>query len=370
MHLSIDALKERARRLARTDDLWGSAWEPAAKALLGAVEAEAGLLPNRAEATALEMVDHLVTRARIATRLRERPDTLEVPVPAPVVISGLPRSGTTLLHNLLARAPGMRGYRLWELRAPATPADAPLDWARRQVDLTQTMLDRLYTAQPRFKTIHPLAPADPDECNWLFRRSFATPVYAWTFRAPSYYRWLRKADLGPAYAEHRVQMQLLRWRSPGGVPVLKDPGHLWALDALFATYPDAVVVRLQRDLESCVPSLASLCHALWTAGSEHDDPVEVGREVLTMVRDALEIERRARLAHPGRFLDVAYTDLVADPVGTVRGVLSALGRRLDDEGEARVKAWMGAQRKAPAHRYGLADFGIDARSVASVEAQA
>ncbi len=370
MHLSVEALSERARRLARADDLWGEAWQPAARALLGAIEAEAGLLPNRAEATAVEMVDHLVTRARIATKLRERPDILDLDVPSPIVISGLPRSGTTLLHNLLARAPGMRGYRLWELRAPATPAEAPLDWSRRQVELTQGMLDRLYTAQPRFRTIHPLAPTDPDECNWMLRRSFATPVYAWTFRVPSYYRWLRTADMRAAYAEHKVQMQLLRWRSPGGVPVLKDPGHLWAPDALFAAYPDAIVVRLNRDLGECVPSLASLCHALWTTGSEHDDPAEVGREALAMVKDGLEAERRARQDHPGRFLDVAFTDLVADPVGTVRRVLTSLGRRLDGEGEARIRAWMGAQVKAPAHRYGLADFGLDARAVAEMEADA
>lgn len=372
MHLSVEALSERARRLARTDDLWGAAWEPAARVLLGAIEADAGLLPNRAEATAVEVVDHLVTRARIATKLRERPDILDVPVPAPIVISGLPRSGTTFLHNLLARAPGMRGYRLWELRAPATPADAPMDWSRRQVELTQGMLDRLYTAQPRFRSIHPLAPADPDECNWMLRRSFATPVYAWTFRVPGYYRWLRSADAAGAvtraYAEHKVQLQLLRWRSPGGVPVLKDPGHLWALDALFASYPEAIVVRVHRDLAACVPSLASLCHALWSTGSEHDDPAEVGREALAMVREALEEERRARQAHAGRFLDVDYNALVADPVGTVRRILTSLGRRLDTEGEARLRAWMGAQKKAPAHHYGLEAFGLDAGAVASVMA--
>ncbi len=366
MSLSVHTLAERARRLARSEDLWGEGWEPAARALLGAIEAESGLLPNRTETTAVEMVDHLVQRARIATRLRERPDVLDTPVPAPLVISGLPRSGTTLLHNLLARAPGLRGYRLWELRAPVTPADAPLDWSRRQVELTQATLDRLYTAQPRFKAIHPLAPGDPDECNWLFRRSFATPVYAWTFRVPSYYRWLRAQDPRPAYAEYRAQLQLLRWRSPGGVPVLKDPGHLWALDALLTTFPDAVVVRLHRDPAAAVPSLASLCHALWSTGSEVDDPVDVGREVVGMVRDALDGERRARQAHPGHFLDVAYTELVADPVGTVRRILGAFGRRLDDEGEGRLRAWMASQKKAPAHRYGLADFGLDEGVVAGL----
>lgn len=359
MSLSVDAIAQRARRLARSEDLWGDTWEPAARALFSAVEAEAHLLPNRAETTAVEMVDHLVTRARVATRLRERPDILDLPVPAPIVVSGLPRSGTTFLHNLLARASGLRGYRLWELRAPATPLDAPLDWARRQVELTQHMVDRLYVAQPRFKAIHGLSPADPDECNWMFRRSFVTPVYAWTFRVPSYYRWLRTADATHAYVEHRIQLQCLRWRSPGGVPVLKDPGHLWHLDALLAAYPDARIVRLQRDLDACVPSLASLCHALWSTGSEVDDPVEVGRHVLDMVRDGLDTERRVRAAHPDNFVDVAYEDLVADPVGTVRRLLERFDRRLDAEGEGRLRAWMAAQHKAPAHRYGLGDFGLD-----------
>ena len=285
-------------------------------------------------------MDHLVTRARVAKLLAERPEIRDVPLPAPVFITGLPRSGTTLLHNLMAQLPGWRAWRMWELRSPAVPTGAPADWPRRQLQQSRMMVDALYTANPRFRDIHPVSADGPDECNWALRRSFHTPVWGWSFRAPSYLQWLWQADARPAYLDYRAELQILRWQRPGGVMVLKDPGHLWAPEALLHAFPDARIVRLRRDLDACLPSLASLCRSLWSMGSEPARPQEVGRAVIGMVEVAHARERAARLAAPGQFIDLDYRDLVADPVGAACSLAASLGMPAGAHGAARARAWM------------------------------
>jgi hypothetical protein len=366
--LDPDLILEKAQKLARTNHFLGDAWEPAFRALLGAVDAEARLHALRADRLAGEMVHGLVTRARMSEALRARPDIAAARVPAPVVITGLPRSGTTLLHNLLARVPGHRAYRLWELRAPVFAPSAPVDQPRRERDAAAEVVEWLYMRAPAFRSIHPLSADAPDECNWLFRPTFATMVFAWTNFVPSYDAWLAQADHVPAYQDWLLQLKLLRWRSPGGVPVLKDPGHLWGLDALHEVCPDARVVVLSRDPLESVPSLASLCFTLQSMDSDFRDPRAVGPYVLSMVRRAREGLARARARRPEQFIDLEYQRLVADPVAAVAELLATLGRPLDREGEARCRRFLAEQRRDrhPPHRYTLEQFGLTREAVADL----
>jgi hypothetical protein len=358
--LDPDLILEKARQLARSDDFLGDAWEPAFRALLAAVDAEARIHPSRAERFAGEMVQCLVTRTRIAHALRARPEIADAPAPAPVVITGLPRSGTTLLHNLMARVPGNRAYRLWELRAPVFAPGAPADQARRERDAAVEVVEWLYGRAPAFRAIHPLSADAPDECNWLFRPTFSSMVFAWTNFVPAYDAWLARSDRVPAYRDWLLQWKLLRWRSPGGVPVMKDPGHLWSLDALFEVCPDARVVVLSRDPAETTASLASLCFTLQSMDSDARDKAAVGTYVRSMVRRGREALARARARSPAHFLDVDYRRLVADPVAVVGEIQASLGRPLDPEGAARCRRFLADQRRdeAPAHRYTLEEFGL------------
>src|SRR5260221_7756810 len=182
--LDPDLIIERARLFARSDDFFGERWVPAFRALLEAVDAEARLRPGRRERFASELVQLLVTRSRTAAALRAHPEIASLSVPGPVVISGLPRTGTTLLHNLLALLPGNRSYRLWELRAPAFPSGAPLDQPRRERDAAREAPAWIESRAPIFRTIHPMDADAPDECNFLLRPTFTTPVFAWTNHVP------------------------------------------------------------------------------------------------------------------------------------------------------------------------------------------
>lgn len=356
--LDPDVLIDKARQFVRSDDLLGDAWQPAFRELLAAIEAEGQPRPRRSEQLAREMIGLLVARARLGALVRARPEIAEIELPAPLVITGLPRSGTTLLHNLCARVPGSRAYRLWELRAPAFAAGAPVDQPRRELAATTEALAWLYEHAPRLRAIHAVHAEQPDECNWLLRPTFTTPIFAWANHVPSYDRYLAVTDPEPAYREWLLQLQALRWRSPGGTPVLKDPGHLWALDALHAVQPNARVVVLARDLRESVASLCSLCATLQEMEADPPGRAAIGRYVLGMVERGLACLAQARAHRPDRFLVVSYRGLVADPVATVRMIHDWSGRPLDAHGERRCRAYLDAQTQQPRHEYSLAEYGL------------
>jgi Sulfotransferase family len=361
MSLDPDLVLEKARLFARSDDFLGERWMPAFRALLFAVDAEAGLLPARRDRFAGELVQLLVMRSRIAALLRMRPELVSEPMPAPVVISGLPRTGTTLLHNLLSRVPGNRGYRLWELRSPAFTPNTPFDQPRRERDATLEAIRWIESRAPRFRSIHPLDADGPDECNWLFRHSFATPVFAWTNFIPSYERWLfDQSDRRVGYEEWLLQLKLLRFRSPGGVPILKDPGHLFSLDVLLELCPDATVIVLERELSECVPPLASLCYTLQSIETRPLDPARVGAFALQTAKRGRGTLAAVRARHPDRFIDLAYTELVANPLAVAEKVQGLLGLPWDEEARSRCRRFLDSQTRSEPHRYSLSDFGIGA----------
>ncbi|MCA9716161.1 MAG: sulfotransferase [Myxococcales bacterium] len=356
--LDPDILIETAQQLVRSDDLMGREWEPAFRVLVESLAREAGLRPARVETAVAELLGLLTTRGRVAALLRARPELRERPTPAPAIITGLPRTGTTLLHNLMAVVPGNRAYRLWELRAPAFAIDAPPEQARRELEATQAMLRWLYGRAPAFRDIHPMAADAPDECNWLLRATFTTPFFAWLNHVPSYERFLADADFRPAYRDWDLLLRALRWRSPGGAPVLKDPGHIWAPDALLATRPDARLIVTVRALDEVVGSFCSLCSTLQHMDADGPGDAVVGRTTLRLLERGLARLERAYAEHRARILLVDYREFVADPVATVERIQHWLDRPFDDRAAAACRAFLEGQPRHAPHRYSLARFGL------------
>ena len=357
-----DSLMQSAATLAGSDDFGEPFFREGLEVLLRAWEEEAALHPARAWRTCGSVVELLATRARLAQRLRARPQIAAVPLPAPMFITGLPRTGTTMLHNVLGGLPGMRAFRAWELRAPVAPEGAGPEWAARQIAQTADDIRGLYLRVPGFARIHKVEAEAPDECNWLFRHSFSTLVFSFMWRTPSYLRWVMGAPRHRAYADYRRQLQVLCEREPPGQQlVLKDPCHLWHLDALLDTFPDAVVVQLHRDPAEAVSSLCSLCHSLQTMDSGHSDPAATGRYCVEMVDRGLAEMLRMRAERPGaRFVDVAYRELIRDPVGQVERICEAVGRPLDERGALAVSEWLAKNPHRPGgHRHRPEDFGLE-----------
>jgi hypothetical protein len=175
-------------------------------------------------------------------------------------------------------------------------------------------------------------------------------------------RWVSGAPRHAAYADYRRQIQVLTERESAAQLVMKDPCHLFHLDALLDTFPDAVVVHLHRDPAEAVSSLCSLCHALHTMDSGHSDPAATGRYCVEMVDRGVAAMMRVRAERPAaRFVDVLYRSLLRDPLGEIERICEAARRPLDERGALLVSSWLCKNPHKPLdHRYRPHDFGLEA----------
>jgi hypothetical protein len=335
--------------------------------LLRALQSEGRLTLLGRIAARADIAGLLATRLRLEADRKEYPAIADEVIRRPLFVVGLPRTGSTLLHHLLAQDPGGRVARAWEVMEPSPPpdraryeTDARIGRAARRL----TWFDRI---APDFRRIHPLGAELPLECIAIMSASFASPRFHTTYHVPSYQAWLAGADLYPAYDFHRRFLQHLQWRAPAGHWVLKAPSHVFGFEALFATYPDAVVVQTHRDPLTVLASVASLTLVLQGAFTDHLDLAEIGAEVTQRwssgLERAMQARRDARVDE--RFVDVRYQEMLRDPMAIVRRIYDRFGMTLSVEAEARMQRFLARHPKDRhgAHRYSLSAFGLDARDL-------
>lgn len=289
--------------------------------------------------------------------------------PRPVFVTGLPRSGTTALHRLLTADPRHQGLELW-LAATPQPRPPRSAWAdNADHQRVKADLDRRVAANPGLNGMHFMAPDVVEECWWLDRQTFRSWSFPSTAHLPTYAAWLAQQDLTPGYEHHRRALQLIGSTEPDRRWVLKNPSHLFALDALLAAHPDALVVQIHRDPLSAIASVSSLTASSARGTSDAFTPEAIGRWCLDLWADAADRFDRARSNRPATsFVDVEYADLLTDPVAVVARVYDALGVVLDEGAVAAVAAADEASRQGaarPDHRYALADFGLTEAEVAA-----
>jgi hypothetical protein len=214
---------------------------------------------------------------------------------------------------------------------------------------------------PEFFAIHPVEAHAPEEDVLLLDLHFMSPTADATLRVPAYSAWLAATDQRPAYRFFRRVIQLLHWQRAGRW-LGKTPHHLENLDVLLDVFPDAKVIHTHRDPVRVVASFCSMMahgRALFSASV---DPHEVGSQLadkaVRAVTRAIAVRGRAA---PQHFLDVAYADLVSDPLKQARRIEEFLGLPLSPATEASMRGFLAAnpQHKQGVHRYRLEDFGID-----------
>ena len=307
----------------------------------------------------------LENRLRLCDALKRNPAIERGEVRRPIFVLGLPRTGTTILHELLAQDPANRVPMTWEVFHPFPPPErATHDTDPRIAAVEQHFagIDRLL---PDFKRMHPMGALLPQECVALTAHDFATMIYHTSNRVPAYQAWLESADLRPVYASHKRWLQHLQWKCPADRWVLKSPGHLWALDALLDVYPDALFVQTHRDPLKVVAPLTSLVTTLRGLASNDVDPIEIGADWTERLAGGLEASMRtrdrARLG-PDRVIDVQFREFVGNEIETVRRIYEHFGLAFSAEAESRMRAFIAANPKDKhgAHRYRLSDAGLDA----------
>jgi len=366
---TVEDLHASATRITGLDDFGGNddGYLEGLEVLLASYARDAGLTPLGNGSARMFLRGALVARLLSEAQWRQHPEHADVAIERPIFVTGLPRTGTTALHRLLTADPAHQGLELWltEVPQPRPPRET---WADNPVFAgIQAGFEKHHLENPEYMGLHYIAADQVEECWQLLRQTMRSISFECLSHLPTYSAWLQDQDWRPAYRRHRRLLQLIGLPDAGRRWVLKNPSHLFALDALFEVYPDALVVQTHREPRTAIASVCSLAAASSAGWSDTFTGATIGRDQLELWARGLEKFTADRAAlDPSRFLDVAYEDFVADPIGAAEGVYTHFGLPLSDEARLAMRAihdesTSGGRR--PAHRYTLADAGLTADDV-------
>ncbi len=301
----------------------------------------------------------LSERLRIEDAWKQHPEIREVPIVAPMFLTGLPRTGTSALLNLLSQDPAMRPMELWEGMNPSPlPGNPPKTEDPRYVGIKE-FLDHMYGENPDFDAIHHTTADTPEECVHLLNHTFADVQFGVEVLMEPYASWFQSQDHRASYEYYSDILRMLHWQRPGERFLLKTPAHLWALDVLVEMFPDCSIIITHRDPLQCVASYASMMDALMAGRSF--DRQELGPVVLEYLAAKMDHALACRdQIDPARILDVEYTDFIAEPAATARSIYGHFGIRVTDDLEAAWAAHVTAhpQGEHGEHEYSLAEYGL------------
>ena len=359
------ALRDKAQRQTGLSDFGGTTFHEPFEILLQSLRDEAQLNARGVFMLHRTMLRLLTNRLRTEQAFADNPALAETPIPRPLYVIGFPRTGTTLLHNLLACDPAARWMRLWEGLYPA-PAPQSLEDDPRIAEVEEWAAGFEKVA-PRLAAAHKLDPRGPEECLWLIEHTFNDLIFELRAHVPTYSRWLaeHEADIDIHHYYRRL-LQLLGAHCRGNHWVFKAPRHLPGLAGLLAVFPEARIVQTHRDPAAVLPSLCSLCEILRGAASDAVDKPTIGAHWHARLKAIFEQATAVRsTAAEGQILDIQYADLVTDPIATVQHIYAHHGYEFTELFEAAMRQWLAANRqhKHGAHRYTLEEYGLSEAQV-------
>jgi hypothetical protein len=306
-----------------------------------------------------------VTRLRANEWFRRHPEILEERLPPAVVILGLARTGTTLLHRLLAADPRFYSAAWWECRYPV-PADGDVSGEQRRA-AAKAEVAAILEAQPELAAIHPWDALGADEDIMLIDQTLLSTTAESLACIPGYREWIHAQDLRPAYTYLLKLMQFLQWqKKQRGEPpaerwVLKTPMHLGYVDVITELMPDAMFVQTHRDPITTIPSFASLVHGLWAGGSDSADAYQAGHQWCATFEEHLNKCLADRQTLPrDRFVDVDFRDTVSRPLEVVERIYRRIGLPMTAVARQRIEEYMRSHPREgrPKHEYTLEQFGF------------
>lgn len=362
--LDADSLVAAARKRSGLSDFGGDTFHEGLEHLITSLEGEAHLSTLGRVIARTEILMLLENRLQLQEWRRRNPEIARVSIERPIFIIGMPRTGTTILHEVIAQDPRIRVPMTWEVDLPFPPPESATYASDPRIAQTNKTLGKTDSLIPDFKRMHPMGAELPQECVRITAMDFASMIFQTTYRVPSYTDWLHSdADLAPAYALHRRMLQHLGWRCPRDRWVLKSPGHLWHIEALLREYPDACLVQTHRDPMKIVASLTSLVSALRTMASDRVERLDVAREWAEQVRAGLDASVRARergVVPRDQVIDIQFREFMADPIATIRRIYERFGMELTADAERRMRAFLAANPddKHGKHAYRFADTGL------------
>jgi len=362
-------LAEARQRSKGLHDLGEGPFLEPMKRLLASLEDE-GRLNAMGRLIARERVlGHTVNRLHYVNDRKKWPEIANEKIVKPVFIIGMPRTGTTILHDILAVDPDNKAPLTWEVTFPSPPPEAASYETDPRIAVCEALFPDIDAQIPGFKAMHPMGARLSQECVVMMGDTMCTALFHNQFRVPSYQDWVDlEADWAPVYAFHERQLQHLQFRNPGPRWVLKTGAHMWGLEHLLARYPDARIVFTHRDPVMTATSYASLTALVRSMGSDEVDPIEIGEDWTKRICRVSEhaISVRDAKAYPDAvFYDMYFQDFVKDQFREIEKIYEAIGLPMTSEGAARMKAFIAENPKGKhgEHRYSPGDYGLDPRQV-------
>ncbi len=315
-----------------------------------------------------EVITALSARARAVRAMKECPGFDRHAIARPVVITGIPRTGTTALHKLMAVDPQFQGLQGWLTGAPM-PRPPRGTWdAHPLFRQAVERLERRFAAVPTQRVAHDMAAEEVDECCFILRQSFVSNLWTVTWSAPTYDAWWQAQSELSAYRYLRQVLQLIGSNEPQKRWLLKNPGHIDNLDLLFETFPDALVIQTHRDPGEAIPSLCAVLmknHPLMESGRQQARAHIMGNRETAKWAKAVTKAECVREGHRDQVIDIVHGDFHRDPMGVIRRIYAFLDLHLSPQVAAAMqqRATERPELRHGKHHYHVRDFGLTAEAI-------
>ena len=363
--LDAEALMNEAAKKTGLSDFGDESFISGLQILIESLNEEARLSTIGRIGAKTMLLNRLGNRLRIIDYRKKRPEVAEQSIERPLFVVGLPRTGTTVFHELLAQDPNHRWPITYEVEEPLPPVRAESLLTDPRIAEVKKNLDQTENLAPGFRAIHPTGATMAQECIAMTSSEFMSELFGVMYYVPSYNDWLREQDGSSAYRWHRMFLQHLQvdYRLPRWV--LKSPGHLPFIRALVDEYPTAAIVQTHRDPMQVMASLASFACSLHSAFSDDVDAVETAAQeaahYAAMLEAGMEQRKRIEAADgPGRFFDVRFDDIVTRPLEVMEELYAHFGFEWSSDLRDRMQSYLKnhPREKHGKHSYTLDEFGL------------
>lgn len=362
-------LAEAQQRAGGLDDFGSGPFVEPLQRLLDSLEKDAQLNALGRMIARERILGHTVNRLDYVNDRKRFPEIAKERIVKPLFIIGLPRTGTTILHDILAQDPRSRAPLTWETMFPSPPPEAATFDSDPRIARCAATFPDVDRQIPGFKAMHPMGATLSQECVTMMAETMCTPLFHNQFRVPTYQDWVdQEADWSHVYEFHQRQLQHLQWRNRGERWVLKTGAHMWGLEHLLNTYPDARIVFTHRDPVQSITSYASLTSLVRTMGSDSVDRREVADDWTRRLKRVLEhaIEVRSANQYPDAiFYDMRFSDFVKDQFAVVEQIYEAFDVPITSLAADRMKAFIADNPKGKhgVHQYSPEEYGVEPDAV-------
>jgi Sulfotransferase family len=374
--LNSDVLLQAAIDSTGLTDFGDESFRAPFDVLVNALNEEARLNATGQHMQYERILNSLKNRLRMEQWIKQHPEILQEQLLPPVVIVGLTRTGTTMLHRILASDSRFHAPLWYEVRNPAPYMDWDINGQDQRIIDATAEVETMLAVNPELASIHPMDPVGADEEILLLEHSFYSYLPDSFANVPSYGQWVGEHDNRPAYEYLKRQLQFLQWqkRRRGESAerwLLKAPHHLHFMDLLLDVFPNALIVASHRDPVVTIPSTASFHYNLWLLGSDHADKHKVAKEWSELFARGMKHTMDVRRSQEQRFYDVWFKDTVSRPFDVIEKMYEFLGMEFTQQARAAMEQYREQHKREdrPSHEYTLEEYGYTESGIRALFAE-